>query len=163
MNFSVNGIKFTSEAEGIFPKPYFDSGGALTVGIGHLIEKSERQSGKILIQGQAVKYSFGLTPDQIQKLFLQDIEEVEFCVNRAIKVPLTQFQYDAIVDFTYNIGNGGFEKSTLLKRLNQGLYHEVPAQMRRWVFDNGKVVPGLANRREAEVSLWNNNWRIKYA
>jgi len=163
MNFSMNGIEFTSEAEGSKSKVYPDSGGEPTIGIGHLITKSERVSGKITIDGQEVKYSFGLTEHQIYKLLLQDIEEVEYCVNKAVKVPLKQYQYDALVDFAYNIGNNGFEKSTLLRRLNLELYHEVPYQMRRWVYDNGVRVQGLANRREAEVSLWNNNWRIKYA
>lgn len=133
---------------------YPDSGGALTIGIGHLLTKSERSSGKIIINGVPVKYSFGLTEQQIDDLCRQDVKLAVDTVNKGVKVPLSQNQFEALVDFTFNIGNNGFLNSTLLRLLNQGNYDAVPAQMRRWNKDNGVVVQGLINRREHEIKHW---------
>jgi lysozyme len=52
------------------------------------------------------------------------------------------------------VGTQAFKSSTLLKKLNQGLYDEVPAQLRRWNKAGGKVIQGLINRREKEIVLW---------
>jgi lysozyme len=85
----------------------------------------------------------------------QDLEGAERTVNEAVTVPLNQNQFDALVSFTFNVGNGAFRGSTLLKLLNQRQYDQVPTQLRRWVMDNGHVVQGLVNRREKEIALWN--------
>jgi lysozyme len=76
-------------------------------------------------------------------------------VNESVTVPLNQNQFDALVSFSFNVGDNAFRGSTLLKLLNQGQYDQVPAQLRRWVRDNGHVVQGLINRREKEIVLWN--------
>lgn len=167
MNFSVNGLKFIGEAEGSSSTVYPDSGGAPTIGIGHLLTKGEKASGKIVIKSlngmspEVVKYSSGLTNDQISRLLLSDLVVVEEKM-KLVRVPLTQYQYDTLVSFTFNVGNDAFENSTLLKRLNLKEYKAIPEQLMRWVHDNGKEVSGLINRRKLEVSLWNNSWRIKY-
>ena len=61
----------------------------------------------------------------------------------------------ALVSFAFNVGDGAFRSSTLLRLLNQGQYDQVPAQLRRWNMDNGHVVQGLINRRNKEIALWN--------
>ena len=58
------------------------------------------------------------------------------------------------MSFTFNVGAGGFQRSTLLKRLNAGGYDAVPGQLRLWNKGNGKVLPGLVSRREAEARLF---------
>jgi lysozyme len=68
---------------------------------------------------------------------------------------LNQNQFDALVSFAFNVGDGAFRSSTLLRLLNQGQYDQVPAQLRRWNMDNGHVVQGLINRRNKEIALWN--------
>jgi lysozyme len=133
---------------------YLDSGGAPTIGIGHLLTRSERTSGKIVIGGQSFDYRDGLTEQQCWDLLDQDLDGAESAVNGAVTVPLNQNQFDALVSFTFNVGDGAFRGSTLLKLLNQGRYAEVPTQLRRWVRDNGHVVQGVINRREKEIVLW---------
>lgn len=155
MQVGQEGKKLFKEWEGMETHVYLDSGGAPTIGIGHLLTRSERTSGKIIVQGQAINYQNGLTEQQCWDLLDQDLDDAERAVNEAIKVPLNQNQFDALVSFTFNIGAGAFRSSTLLKLLNQGQYDQVPAQLRRWVRDNGKVVQGLVNRREKEIVLWN--------
>lgn len=142
--------------EGLELNEYIDSGGAPTIGVGHLMTRSERMSGKIIIKGKAVVYRNGLTTDQCWDLLDQDLDSAENTVNNAVKIGLNQNQFDALVSFVFNIGETAFRTSTLLKVLNAGNFDQVPTQLRRWIRDNGKVVKGLINRREKEITLWNN-------
>jgi lysozyme len=155
MKVGQSGKNLFKEWEGLVTCVYLDSGGEPTIGIGHLLTRSERTSGKIIIQGQAVSYQSGLTEQQCWELLDQDLDGAEKAVNEAVTVPLNQNQFDALVSFVFNVGTGAFRGSTLLKLLNQAQYNQVPAQLRRWVRDNGKVVQGLVNRREKEIALWN--------
>ena len=133
---------------------YPDSGGEPTIGVGHLLTASERRSGKILINGSYVKYSQGLTDKEIFALLMQDLFKYEKLISRSVKVPLNRNQYITLVSFAFNIGERGFADSTLLKKLNTGDYESVPTQLRRWKFDNGRIVQGLINRREKEIIRW---------
>jgi lysozyme len=155
MQVGQNGKNLFKEWEGLVLHEYPDSGGAPTIGIGHLLTRSERTSGKIAIGDQALDYRDGLTEQQCWDLLDQDLDVAERAVNAAVTVALNQNQFDALVSFTFNVGEGAFRGSTLLKLLNQGQYNEVPAQLRRWVRDNGQIVQGLVNRREKEIVLWN--------
>ena len=155
MQVSKGFFELLEEIEGRNRKMYIDSGGAPTIGIGHLFTKEERMSGKIYINGNYIKYADGLSDDQVDDLVIQDVKLPVYAVNTLSKVTLNQNQFEALVSFVYNIGNIGFKNSTLLKLLRTGDYASVPAQMRRWNIDNGKVVKGLVNRREKEISHWN--------
>jgi lysozyme len=59
----------------------------------------------------------------------------------------------AIVDFTFNLGTGRLQTSTLRRRVNQRDWAGAAQELRRWVYGGGKVLPGLVARREAEISL----------
>jgi len=83
-----------------------------------------------------------------------EIVEYEDYVNAAVTAPLSQDQFDALVSWTFNLGNGNLNASTMLKVLNRGEYEEVPAQMKRWNKAGGKVLEGLIRRREAEANLF---------
>ena len=155
MHMSPHGRKLLEEWEGVRLKAYKDSAGLLTIGVGHLLTKSELSSGKININGESVKYGNGLTAEQADELLEQDVKTAETTVNNNVKVELNQHQFDALVSFTFNVGGGAFKGSTLLKKLNNGQYDQVPAQLMRWDKAGGKVVPGLKKRRESEVKLWN--------
>lgn len=155
MHMSPHGRKLLEEWEGVRLKAYKDSAGLLTIGVGHLLTKSELSSGKININGESVKYGNGLTAEQADELLEQDVKPAETTVNNNVKVELNQHQFDALVSFTFNVGGGAFKGSTLLKKLNNGQYDQVPAQLMRWDKAGGKVVPGLKKRRESEVKLWN--------
>lgn len=155
MQVGQSGKKLFQEWEGLELNEYLDSGGAPTIGVGHLMTRSERMSGKIIINGKGVVYRKGLTVQQCWDLLDQDLDSAEASVNSMVKVPLNQNQFDALVSFVFNVGNNAFRDSTLLKVLNAGHFDQVPTQLRRWIRDNGKIVKGLINRREKEISLWN--------
>lgn len=154
MKASENLLHLLGIWEGKCNHVYPDSGGAPTIGIGHLLTKSERKSGKVLINSNPVRYRDGLTDEQVYALLGSDIQGTESAVDFLVLVPVTQNQFDALVSFVFNIGIHAFSRSTLLKKLNAKEYDAIPDQFRRWVWDNGRKVTGLANRREKEIALW---------
>ena len=155
MQMSENGLDLLKQWEGFKLQVYKDSAGLPTVGVGHLLTKSELTSGKITIGGVPVEYATGLTNQQVTDLLGQDVTPAANAVNNGVKVPLNQNQFDALVSFTFNVGVGAFTASTLLKVLNQQQYEQVPTQLLRWTRAAGQVVQGLVNRRQNEIKLWN--------
>ena len=97
MQVGQNGKNLFKEWEGLVLHEYPDSGGAPTIGIGHLLTRSERTSGKIGIGGQALDYRDGLTEQQCWDLLDQDLDVAERAVNAAVTVALNQNQFDALV------------------------------------------------------------------
>jgi lysozyme len=155
MQMSQHGLQLLEQWEGFKLQVYKDSAGLPTIGVGHLITKSEQASGTINIAGVPVNYAGGLTQQQVTDLLAQDVVPAQNAVNNGVKVALNQNQFDALVSFTFNVGVGAFTGSTLLKVLNQGQYDQVPTQLLRWTKAGGKVVQGLVNRRNNEIKLWN--------
>lgn len=127
--------------EGFSATRYRDTRGLLTIGFGHLIKPGEDHSTPPII-----------TRTQAETMLRADVREAVAAVNRLVKVPLRQSQFDALVSFVFNIGQGAFERSTLLADLNVGGAEAlVEHEWRRWTAGG---VPGLVRRREAELALW---------
>ena len=154
MNMSEKGKKLLAQWEGTILHVYNDAVGLPTIGVGHLLTRDELTSGKIYIEGQLVKYANGLTQQQALDLLGQDLDKFEKVVDESVTVDLKQNQFDALVSFAFNVGAGAFKGSSLLKVLNQGQYAEVPDQLQRWAYAGGRLVQGLATRRENEIKLW---------
>lgn len=76
---------------------------------------------------------------------------------RLISVPLTDGQFDALVSFTFNLGAGALQRSTLRLKVNRGEHDGVPAELMKWVWAAGKTLPGLVRRRRLESILYQNN------
>ena len=95
--------------------------------------------------------------DQIreaEKLLKQDLKTAEDEINKHL-LPLKQHQFDSLVSFTFNVGIGSFRSSTLLKRLKMDVNHpDIINQFGRWVYGGGKILNGLAKRREEEANLY---------
>lgn len=121
--------------------PYADVAGHQTVGFGHLIRPGEN-------------FSEGLTPTAAEDLLKSDASRAAAQMSALVKVPLTQGQFDALTDFTFNLGSGALAGSTLLRLLNLSAYDRIPDELRKWVYAGGKQQPGLMVRREAEIALW---------
>ncbi len=141
MQTSENGLQLIQTEEGFSAFPYKDIAGFDTIGYGHKMLPGE-------------SYPHGITRDEAVQLLMRDVGATEAAVNRLVKVPLTQSRFDALVDFTYNLGAGRLEGSTLLKLLNGGDYDAIPAQLLEWCHSGPTVVPGLLARRQKEVALW---------
>ena len=104
---------------------------------------------------EAKKYE-GQTISEVEavSLLLSRLTPVVDLVNKIVKVPLTQNQFDALCDLIYNIGSGAFSKSTLLKKLNAKDYAGAASEFVKWNMAGGKVLPGLTKRREEEKKLF---------
>lgn len=83
-----------------------------------------------------------------------DAEEAANAVRKYVQHPITQEQFDALVDFTFNLGAGNLKNSTLLRKLNAGDCYGAAEEFRRWVYAGRQVMPGLQKRREAEYELF---------
>lgn len=140
---SDNGLAFIKFAEGFKLRAYRDTGGVLTIGVGHVIKPSEHHLRDAT-----------LTEEQVIRLLRVDIKEAEGIVKRLVTVKLSQNQFDAIVDFAFNLGGGQLRSSTLLRKLNAGDYKGAAEEFARWVFDDGVKQPGLVNRRREARSLF---------
>tara|TARA_Y100000034_G_scaffold87941_1_gene105488 strand:+ start:730 stop:1359 length:630 start_codon:yes stop_codon:yes gene_type:complete len=81
-------------------------------------------------------------------------ENVETVIDRYVKVPLNQNQYDALGSFIYNLGETNFKDSTLLKKLNGKNYEGAANEFKRWNKASGKVLRGLVKRRAEEADLF---------
>ncbi|WP_427183611.1 lysozyme [Bordetella bronchialis] len=129
-----------SHFEGRENVPYLDPVGVWTVCEGH--------TGPDVIPGK--RYSDA----ECDALKAADLGEADAAVRRLVKVPITDWQRAALIDFTFNLGAGRLASSTLLKKINAGDYAGACAEYDAWVKGrvNGqlKTLPGLQNRRDAD-------------
>lgn len=88
-------------------------------------------------------------PEALNRLE-KDVRVAEDAVRSCVTVPLMPYEFDAYVSLSYNIGGSAFCNSTLVRKLNSGNYQGACAELKRWVYVDGRVVQGLVNRREAE-------------
>ena len=141
--YSERGLALTKSFEGLRLEAYQDCGGVWTVGYGH--------TGPGVVQGMTVNDA------EAEVLLLADLDDAVACVNRKVMVAISQSQFDAMVDFSFNAGRGNFLKSTLLRKVNAGDFAGAAAQFGLWVHAGGEVVPGLVRRRKAEADMFANS------
>lgn len=94
------------------------------------------------------------TKEEGMTILRRDLRRYSNAVDRLVKVPLNANQYGALTSFTYNLGEGNFGSSTLLKKLNAGDYVGAANEFKRWNKAGGKVLAGLTRRRAAEAALF---------
>lgn len=140
MAYSAAGLALTEQFEGCSLTAYQDQVGVWTIGFGHTT---------------GVTPGMTITQDQAAAFLTQDVQGAVDCVNNGVLVALTQGQFDACVDFVFNLGAGNFLGSTLLAMLNQGNYAAAAQEFPKWDHAGGKVVTGLWRRRMAEQALFN--------
>lgn len=137
---SQKGLDLLKRHEGLRLEAYMPTPNDVpTIGYGHT---------------KGVKMGMKITREQAEQFLIEDLAWVERAIAKYVQVPLNQNQYDALVSFIYNVGAGAFLRSTLLKKLNEGDYKEVPRQLMRWNKQKGKVLAGLTKRRKEESLLW---------
>ncbi len=124
---------------------YLDSGGVWTIGIGTIQYPN----------GAMVKKGDMITAKERDDYFLFEIRAKISKVIILTRDDINQNQFNAVVDFCYNVGTLALQKSTLLKTLNRNLADkEIVTNFLAWRFDNGKQIPGLTRRRMSEAYLW---------
>ena len=141
MKLSDKGYALLKRSEGFRANTYKDVAGHPTIGYGH----------KLLI---GEDFAGGITQAEGDLLLRGDVAEAEGAVTKLVTVPLTQGQFDALVDFVYNLGAGRLATSTLRKVLNKGQYDEACDWLEKWDHAGNVEVQGLKTRRLAEQELW---------
>ena len=140
MEYSKNGAHLTESFEGLRLTAYADpgTGGApWTIGYGHT--------------GLDVHPGLTITQEQAEELLMQDTQKAAAAVNAKVTGDITQEEFDALVDFVFNVGAGNFAASTLLKKVNSGDIHGAAAEFEKWDMAAGKHMAGLLRRRHAEA------------
>jgi lysozyme len=145
---SRQGADFIGRFEGVVLHLYNDPTNNATIGVGHLVHMGP-------IHGnEPAEFRHGITRQRAIQLLQHDAGKATAAVHRQIRVPLKQHQLDALTSFVFNVGEGSLQNSTLRRRLNAGKYAAVPNELDKWVFSQGKKLPGLVRRRKAEGNLF---------
>lgn len=140
MTTSDSGRALVKEFEGFNLQAYQDGGGVWTIGYGHT--------------GDDVHQWLIITDGDAENFLTKDLAGAEHTVNAAVKVPITQNQFDALVDFAFNLGGHALATSTLMRLLNEGDKMGAANEFAKWDHSGGKEVPGLLRRRLAERDLF---------
>lgn len=138
-DFDYTGLKLTESFESCRLTPYQDVAGVWTDGWGNT---------------HGVVPGFDITQEKADADLLRNLGDAVACVNAHVEVPIDQQQFDALVDFTFNVGGRAFVKSTMLKYLNQGYFARAALEFEEWDMAGGKHVAGLLRRRRAEEALF---------
>ena len=139
MAITESTLDYITEEEGYRNKAYKDVKGLWTIGVGHLIKSDEQH----LI-------TTTLTDEQVKDLLKSDLKWCSEAVESSVKVPLTQNQFDALYSLCFNIGEGAFKKSTVVRRLNTGDYKGAADAILMW---NKPAVLEKRRKRERELFL----------
>ena len=148
MTISTNGLNVIKTFEGLSLSAYRDEAGVWAIGYG----STRYHDGKTVKPGDKLANEL-----QADALFRNTMGQYEDAVSRSVKVPLSQNQFDALVSFTYNIGAGGLEESTMLVKLNEKNYAEAAAHFLAWdkITDpktGQKIVSAILFQRRKEES-----------
>ncbi len=138
-----DGLVLIKRFEGFAPEVYVCPGGWPTIGYGHVVRDEERE-----------RFATGIDEATAEELLRRDVESAERAVLRLIRVPLEDGRFDALGSFTFNLGAGALQRSTLRRKVNREEHDVVPDEFRRWVWAGGRRLKGLMRRREVEATLY---------
>ena len=142
------GVRLTKGAEGFRRHLYNDAARYCTIAYGHLIKKASCDG------SEPENFRRGISEPQGAELLAGDMVRVRQAVSVLVTVDVSDAKYAALCDFVYNVGPSKFSTSTLLRAINDGDESEIPLQLRRWRYANGKESGALKIRREHEIKLY---------
>jgi lysozyme len=139
MKTSQRGIELIKKHEGLRLAAYLCPAGIPTIGYGHT---------------KGVKLGQVITETEAEQFLIEDLKTSEQEID-SLNLRLNQNQFDALVSFVFNVGAGNFRSSTLLRRVRLNSNdNDIENQFKRWVYANGRVLPGLVKRRNDEAKLY---------
>jgi lysozyme len=156
MNISDKAIEMIKHHEGVRQKPYRCPAKLWTVGVGHVLYPEQ---GKMKIEerdGFALKNADSRTfsMEEVNAILKSDLARFERGVVQFCPVPLTQGQYDALISFSFNVGLGTLQRSTLRQKVLRGDMEGASDELLKYCKAGGKILKGLENRRKDERALF---------
>jgi lysozyme len=156
MKVSAKAIKMIMHHEGVRQKPYRCPAKLWTIGVGHVLYPEQ---GKLKIDerdGFALKIEdFRTFPmEEVDAILRADLDRFERGVEKFCPVPLTQGQFDALVSFSFNVGLGTLQRSTLRQKVLRGDMEGASEELLKYCMAGGKVLKGLLNRRKDEQAVF---------
>ena len=143
MKISQQGIDLIRRFEGCKLKPYLCPAGYWTVGYGHVIGNGKTKPEKQLY-----------TQEEVNELLRTDLARFEQGVLRYCPVHLTQFEFDSLVSFSFNLGLGVLQRSTLRRKILRQDKQAAARNILKYNKAGGQVLKGLTRRREAEYRMF---------
>ncbi|OSM07642.1 lysozyme [Magnetofaba australis] len=140
-HITEEGLNLIKRFEGFSPTVYICPAGWPTIGYGHVVRQGET-------------FEEPISRLDAEVLLKQDVAWAEQAVLRLVDTPLSDGQFDALVSFTFNLGSGALQRSTLRRKVNREEHEDVPREFLRWVWAGGRKLKGLIRRREAEGLLY---------
>ena len=143
MKTSDQGIMSIIRHEGVVLSRYKDAVNVWTIGVGHTANAGHPDPERV---------TWKLSMDEVFDILRRDLAKFEDRVNRAVKVPMSQHEFDALVSFDFN--TGGIYRATLTKRLNAGNRKGAAAAFMNWTNAGGRKLPALVKRRAEERAIF---------
>ncbi len=144
MKINQAGLDLIKKYEGFRSRAYRDVVGVWTIGYGHTSMAGLPR----------VTPGLKISRQQGESILARDVEKFSRQIRPLIHVKLNDNQFSALVSFAYNVGVGGFKRSSVLQRVNTGRFDAVPNRLSLWVKAGGKTLKGLVRRRAAEGELF---------
>lgn len=139
MRASKECIEAIKQFEGLRLNTYKCPAGVLTIGYGHT---------------KGVRQNMRITEARAEEFLKEDLRAIEDDIT-ALGLTLTQSQFDALVDFVFNLGIARLKSSTLLKKIRAGApAEEIQTEFKRWIYSGKRVMQGLVKRRIWEATRW---------
>jgi lysozyme len=157
MKTSEAGIQLIKSFEGCHNTPYRCPAALWTIGYGHVLypDQARLKTPERALYGIKDEHNRTFEYDEIDSILEKDLERFEAGVLRLCPASVdSQSQFDAIVSFSFNVGLGNLQSSTLRMQYNRGDIEGAADEFLKWTKASGKVLKGLVRRREAERALF---------
>lgn len=156
MNVSAQAIKVIRHHEGVRNKPYRCPAKLWTIGVGHVLYPEQ---GRLKLEDRDAfplrpEDNRTFTPEEVDGILRSDLARFESGVAKLVTVPLSQGMFDGLVSFSFNVGLGALQRSTLRQKLNRGDKQGAADELLKYCLAGGKILKGLQNRRIDERALF---------
>ena len=142
-HITKQGLNLIKGFEKFVPHLYICPAGYPTIGYGHVVIRFKRSA-----------FKDAINEEKALEILTIDVRVAERAVLALVDVPLTDGEFNALVSFTFNVGSGAFQRSTLRQKVNREEHTEVPQEFNRWVFAGGRRLKGLVTRRALEAKIY---------
>ena len=165
MQINQSCINFIKKHEGVIDHIYMDHVGFLTIGCGHLCQENDfylknfslKEAKQLLINDKLyARALFKISKRETDFLLGVDLQKSASSIFKLIKAPISQNQFTALMSFTFNLGGGALQRSTLRQKLNRLDYTGASKEFEKWIYAGGKKSKGLLKRRREERILFLN-------